>query len=68
MGYAKKTYYFILITLIITSCGSYQYSGYINDGIYQANEPNEKYADAAVELLIKNKTMNITRVLLMKWH
>ena len=49
MGYLKKIYYFILLTLITTSCGSYQYSGYINDGIYQANEPNEKYADASDE-------------------
>lgn len=28
----------------MTSCGSYQYSGYLNDGIYQANEPVEKNA------------------------
>ena len=55
MGHLKKIYYFILLTLLITSCGTYQYSGYINDGIYQANEPNEKYADAADEITDKKQ-------------
>ena len=30
--------------MIFFSCGSYQYSGYVNDGIYQSNESVEQYA------------------------
>ena len=32
------------MSFVFTSCGSYQYSGYINDGIYESNEPAEEYA------------------------
>ena len=30
--------------MIFFSCGSYQYIGYVNDGIYQSNESVEQYA------------------------
>ena len=43
---ANKLFYFLFISLIITSCGSYQYSGYINDGIYQNNDSSKDYATA----------------------
>ena len=42
----NKIFFSTLILILITSCGSYQYSGYINDGIYQSNEPTEKYVNA----------------------
>ena len=45
-------FYFLFIALLITSCGSYQYSGYINDGIYQNNEVSENYA------VTENKEIN----------
>ncbi len=32
--------------MIFFSCGSYQYSGYVNDGIYESNETAEKFASA----------------------
>ena len=32
-----KPIYFILIALVISSCGTYQYSGNVNDGIYNSN-------------------------------
>ncbi|MFL2619896.1 MAG: hypothetical protein ACJ0O0_01720, partial [Flavobacteriaceae bacterium] len=41
-----------MILILITSCGSYQYSGYINDGIYQGNEPTEKYVDTEKPKLV----------------
>ena len=40
----KKIFHFLIISLFITSCGSYQYSGFINDGIYQNDNFSEKYA------------------------
>ena len=43
---SNKLFYFLFISLIITSCGSYQYSGYINDGIYQNNDSSKDYATA----------------------
>ena len=43
---ANKLFYFLFISLIITSCGSYQYSGYINDGIYQNSDSSKDYATA----------------------
>ena len=42
--FVNKLFYFLFIALLITSCGSYQYSGYINDGIYQNNDVSENYA------------------------
>ena len=44
--FVNKLFYFLFIALLITSCGSYQYSGYINDGIYQNNDVSENYAVA----------------------
>ena len=41
---ANKLFYFLFTLLVITSCGSYQYSGYINDGIYQSNDSSKDYA------------------------
>ena len=38
-----KPIYFILIALVISSCGTYQYSGNVNDGIYNGNN---SYADS----------------------
>ena len=49
---ANKLFHFLLISLILTSCGSYQYSGYINDGIYQNNDSSKDYATA------KNQEIN----------
>ena len=43
--------------LLITSCGSYQYSGYINDGIYQNENSSEKYTDSQKQE-IDNKQNN----------
>jgi uncharacterized membrane protein YgcG len=40
----KNIIYLSLFTMIFFSCGSYQYSGYVNDGIYQSNESVEQYA------------------------
>ena len=42
MGHFNKIFYFTIFSLVMTSCGSYQYSGYLNDGIYQSNEPIQK--------------------------
>tara|TARA_B100001287_G_scaffold153595_1_gene129243 strand:- start:275 stop:1366 length:1092 start_codon:yes stop_codon:yes gene_type:complete len=42
--FVNKPFYFLFIVLLITSCGSYQYSGYINDGIYQNNDISKDYA------------------------
>ncbi len=39
----NKLFNLLLISLFISSCGSYQYSGYINDGIYQNDENSENY-------------------------
>ena len=50
--FVNKLFYFLFIALLITSCGSYQYSGYINDGIYQNNEVSENYA------VTENKEIN----------
>jgi hypothetical protein len=36
-----KPIYFILIALVISSCGTYQYSGNVNDGIYNSNISSE---------------------------
>jgi hypothetical protein len=36
-----KSIYFILIPLLINSCGTYQYSGNVNDGIYNTNNSSE---------------------------
>ena len=42
--FLKKPIYFLLILLFTFSCGSYQYSGYINDGIYQNDASTQTYA------------------------
>jgi len=47
-----KPIYFVLISLVITSCGTYQYSGNINDGIYNASD---SYANTAAT---DNKEVN----------
>lgn len=39
-----KLFYFLLIILFISSCGSYQYSGFINDGIYNSDNLTNDYA------------------------
>jgi hypothetical protein len=39
--FVNKLFYFLTISLFITSCGSYQYSGYLNDGIYDNNDSSE---------------------------
>ena len=36
-----KPIYFILIAFVISSCGTYQYSGNVNDGIYNSNISSE---------------------------
>ena len=36
-----KPIYFALIALFIFSCGTYQYNGYINDGIYNSNNSSK---------------------------
>ena len=36
-----KPIYFILIALVISSCGTYQYSGNVNDGIYNSDISSE---------------------------
>ena len=38
----KNIFYLVLLSLISFSCGTYQYSGYVNDGIYTTNEPTEQ--------------------------
>ena len=42
----NKLFYFLSIILIMTSCGSYQYSGYMNDGIYQNNDTSNDFVVA----------------------
>lgn len=42
--FLKKPIYFLVILLFTFSCGSYQYSGYINDGIYQNDASTQTYA------------------------
>ena len=42
----KNIIYLSFFTVIFFSCGSYQYSGYVNDGIYESNETVEQYASA----------------------
>ena len=42
--FLKKPIYFLVILLFNFSCGSYQYSGYINDGIYQNDASTQTYA------------------------
>jgi len=44
--------YFLLIALVIFSCGTYQYSGNINDGIYNANISSEN------NVVVENKESN----------
>ena len=39
----NKLLYLLFLVSLITSCGSYQYSGYINDGIYHNNDVSENY-------------------------
>ena len=36
-----KPIYFVLIALVTSSCGTYQYSGNVNDGIYNSNISSE---------------------------
>ena len=43
--------------MIFFSCGSYQYSGYVNDGIYEPKEIVEQYASAK-ENTVDNKQNN----------
>ena len=48
MGHKKfyfinKLFHFLFIILFLTSCGSFQYSGYYNDGIYQNDVPSQNY-------------------------
>ena len=43
--------------MFITSCGSYQYSGYINDGIYQNDVSSQNY-DVAESQKVNNKENN----------
>ena len=47
-----KPIYFILIALVISSCGTYQYSGNINDGIYNANISSDN------AVVVENKDLN----------
>ena len=50
--FVNKLFHFLFIALLITSCGSYQYSGYINDGIYQSNDISKDYA------VVENQEIN----------
>lgn len=52
-----KPFYFLICILFITSCGSYQYSGIVNDGIYNSNNQNENSA-VVVSNEINNKENN----------
>ena len=47
-----KPIYFSLIALVIFSCGTYQYSGNINDGIYNANISSDNAE------VVENKDLN----------
>ena len=52
-----KPIYFVLIALVISSCGTYQYSGNVNDGIYNSNISSEN--SAVVETKeVNNKANN----------
>ena len=53
----KNIIYLSFFTMIFFSCGSYQYSGYVNDGIYESNETVEQYASAQ-ENTVDNKQNN----------
>ena len=50
--FVNKSFHFLFLALLITSCGSYQYSGYINDGIYQSNDNSKDYA------VVENEEIN----------
>ena len=51
-----KPFYFLICILFITSCGSYQYSGIVNDGIYNSNNQNE---NSVFQLLgVQNQSQN----------
>ena len=47
-----KPIYFILVALVIFSCGTYQYSGNISDGIYNTNISSEN------SVIVENKEAN----------
>ena len=55
--FLKKPIYFLVILLFTFSCGSYQYSGYINDGIYQNDVSSQNY-DVADSQKDNNKENN----------
>ncbi len=55
--FLKKPIYLLVLLLFTFSCGSYQYSGYINDGIYQNEAAPQKYASAESEE-VDNKENN----------
>ena len=44
--FTKNLFYFLIVFLTMASCGSYQYSGYINDGIYQNDASLDQYGVA----------------------
>ena len=44
--FIKNLFYFLIAFLTMASCGSYQYSGYINDGIYQNDASLDQYGVA----------------------
>ena len=50
--FVNKLFHFLFLALLITSCGSYQYSGYINDGIYESNDISKDYA------VVENQEIN----------
>ena len=47
-----KLLYFTLLILTITSCGSYQYTGSINDGIYNTDKSSENFT------VVENKELD----------
>ncbi len=50
----KKMIFLSIFTAVVTSCGSFQYSGYINDGIYETSENNLNQVVVNKEVVERN--------------